>query len=126
MTTPKGTTQEPSELEELRSKFRMELATGVMETNSAHYMYNCGEIEEEKWISELKSILDKRANEFMALINQQTTVAEERQLSRIYNLANDYACKDTTMIGSESIRGYHYFNALNKVTEELTGRHMGR
>jgi hypothetical protein len=51
---------------------------------------------------------------------------DKHVLGRIYNLANDYACKDTTMVGSESIRGYHYFNALNKVTEEVTGRDMGR
>lgn len=67
---------------------------------------------------------DERRKRFNVYINTyveaQLAEANEEQLSRIYNLANEYACSDKTMVGSESIRGYHYFNALEKVKLELS------
>ena len=47
---------------------------------------------------------------------------EDAAISRVYNLANKYANDDKTMIGSESLRGYHYFDALETVRSELQAR----
>lgn len=35
--------------------------------------------------------------------------------SKIFNLAHEYARADETMIGSEELRNYHYFNAIHTV-----------
>lgn len=61
----------------------------------------------------------------MAFSRTKKLTAEEA-LSMVFNLANDYANQDETMRGSENIRNYHYYNALNKVMELVTGKYRGR
>ncbi len=35
----------------------------------------------------------------------------------IFSLAHEYAQNDKTMLGSEELRSYHYFNAISKIGE---------
>lgn len=49
---------------------------------------------------------------------KQLIVRERRETaSAIFNLAHEYAQQDTTMIGSEDLRHYHYYNAIAKIGE---------
>lgn len=47
--------------------------------------------------------------------------AEIKVAGKIFNLAHQYAQDDSTMIGSEELRGYHYLNAIHKI-----GKFAGR
>jgi gentisate 1,2-dioxygenase len=62
---------------------------------------------------------DEAASEFIDRLVELVKAQERKAISRVYTLANDYANADKTMRGSEQIRGYHYFNALNTVRAEL-------
>lgn len=44
----------------------------------------------------------------------------DKQISRIYTLANEYAWADKTMQGSETLKAHHWFNAINTVQDEIT------
>lgn len=45
-------------------------------------------------------------------------VEMRKQTARdIFNLAHEYAQNDKTMVGSESLRDYHYYNAIHKIGE---------
>lgn len=56
--------------ERLRQEFRMRIATGVMETNAAHYMVNVEEMTPEEHLEKLKEILDSRANDMLVLVDE--------------------------------------------------------
>lgn len=47
--------------------------------------------------------------------------AQGQVISDIYNKAHEFANADDTMIGSESLRNYHWFNAINVVQAQLKG-----
>lgn len=55
----------------------------------------------------------------------EAAVREARiaQMGAVRTKANELACKDSTMIGSENLRGYHYANALDLLTHELDKTH---
>lgn len=48
---------------------------------------------------------------------QQMLAARKRAANDIFNLAHQYAQDDKTMVGSEELRAYHYFNAIHTVGE---------
>lgn len=49
---------------------------------------------------------------------KQVELATKRETaSDIFNLAHQYARDDTTMIGAEELRSYHYYNAIAKIGE---------
>jgi hypothetical protein len=70
-------------------------------------------------LSDILYIPDYLDDDFLAAIRPY--IAREREEVRkqtardILSLANEYANQDPTVIGSENIRGYHYFNAINKI-----------
>ena len=59
--------------------------------------------------------------ETAAQIQDLITGAEEATASKIFNLAHKYAQEDKTMIGSEELRAYHYYNAIH-----IIGKFEGR
>lgn len=64
-----------------------------------------------------EAILDGVMQLFEAECRRREGEARKQAASDIMSLANQYACDDKTMIGSEEIRNYHYFNAINKIGE---------
>jgi len=59
--------------------------------------------------------------ELRSFIQDLITEAEEATASKIFNLAHKYAQEDKTMIGSEELRAYHYYNAIH-----IIGKFEGR
>lgn len=51
-------------------------------------------------------------SEFLETAKQQ---ARKDAASEIFGLAHQFAQNDKTMIGSEELRNYHYFNAISEV-----------
>lgn len=49
--------------------------------------------------------------------DQRCIEARKQAAKDIFNLAHEYAQADKTMIGSEELRNYHYFNAIHKIGE---------
>ena len=66
---------------------------------------------------DIKSSID----DIMQAVNAYTTnkiiEARKRTASDIFNLAHKYANNDPTMVGSEELRSYHYYNAIAKIGE---------
>lgn len=64
---------------------------------------------------------EPRLNQLMELIQPYAAeIAQEARkqaASDIFNLAHEYAQEDKTMVGSEELRSYHYFNAIHKIGE---------
>ena len=60
---------------------------------------------------DVKSTLDK----LEAWLHQRDEARDKQVASKIFNLAHEYAREDKTMVGSESLRNYHYYNAIAKI-----------
>lgn len=75
-------------------------------------------------IDENNTITQYAADEIVQLFTTTRagleTAARKQAAADILNLAHQYAGNDKTMIGSEDLRGYHYFNAINNVGD-MTG-----
>lgn len=69
----------------------------------------------------INGLLEVQAAEFDAWKDQEVAKARKQAANDIFNLAHEYASDDTTMVGSEELRSYHYFNAIHKIGE-LDGR----
>lgn len=54
---------------------------------------------------------------FQATTDQRVAEARKQAASDIFSLAHQYARDDKTMRGSESLRDYHYYNAISKIGE---------
>ena len=50
-------------------------------------------------------------------IQDLITEARKQAASDIFSLAHKYAQDDESMVGSEDLRSYHYFNAIHKIGE---------
>lgn len=50
-------------------------------------------------------------------IQDREQAARKQAASDIFNLAHEYAREDKTMVGSEELRAYHYYNAIHKIGE---------
>lgn len=50
-------------------------------------------------------------------LQQKCLEARKQAAKDIFNLAHEYAQNDKTMVGSEELRNYHYFNAIHKIGE---------
>jgi hypothetical protein len=52
---------------------------------------------------------------YKPVIQSREEAARLKAASDIFGLAHEYANNDKTMIGSENLRNYHYYNAISKV-----------
>lgn len=63
--------------------------------------------------------LNKLKGAMLAWADRHTATAvaaaRKQAASDIFNLARQYALDDKTMIGSEELRNYHYYNAIYKI-----------
>ena len=55
----------------------------------------------------------------IAWLQGETEEAKTSVISAIYTKAQEFARADRTMIGSEELKGYHWFNAISAVQEQL-------
>lgn len=81
------------------------------------------ELDNEAWnidyIIELAILGEVGVEEARTKLKALTLRHTAEVLERVYSKAQKFANTDKTMVGAESLRGYHYFNALTEVTEEL-------
>lgn len=96
---------------ELREKIE------VLNSVSSHACYckrslddGCTCALKDEYIDEIMGHID----DFVAA---QKLEARKATASEIFNLAHEYASNDDTMIGSEELRAYHYYNAIHKIGE---------
>lgn len=60
---------------------------------------------------------EQRRQTILEAIAQKANKARLRTAKDIFNLAHEYAANDKTMVGSEYLREYHYYNAIAKIGE---------
>jgi hypothetical protein len=57
----------------------------------------------------------EQVDRYWPLIKALLNEARLKAASDIFKLAHQYASEDKTMMGSEELRAYHYFNAIHKI-----------
>lgn len=57
------------------------------------------------------------ADQILSQVDTYVKEIKKQTASDIFNLAHQYAQEDKTMVGSEELRAYHYFNAIHKIGE---------
>lgn len=114
---PDTSIQQDKELEELIQK---ELIHFHMENARNNTLKLGSRADQGEYHLGVVGLNDSTAQILMALRARDKELERKARLqaaSDILNLANEYACDDSTMRGSEEIRNYHYFNAIHKIGE---------
>ncbi len=78
----------------------------------------------DKWVHEQTRFHQPDTDNYNAMLAQLAMwpASELRRMkkqtaSNIFSLAHEYAQNDKTMVGSEELRAYHYYNAISKIGE---------
>lgn len=83
-------------------------------TSMAHQQFKYDHLVTEKTINDIEN---KAVAAILTVIKEDRKSTSKKTAANIFALAHEYAQNDQTMVGSEPLRAYHYYNAISKIGE---------